>query len=790
MEIYKDKNYSPKERAQDLLSKMTLEQKLGQLLCKMFMADPKETLQDLSGGVGEALSVSAARTPEEIAAYNKEVVDAVMEKTGGIPPVFEVEALCGLVSGGASSFPSPIGLGATFDTDAVQGMSDIIRGQMLAVGLRRACSPVMDVAKDPRWGRMGETYGEDPALAAAMSTAFVKGLQSEDLTEGVAATGKHFLGYAMGEGGYNSANNSISPRELREVYAKPFQAAITDADLQTVMNSYGAPDGEPVAGSKAILKGLLREEMGFEGLTVSDYGSIGQLYKEKRVCDSEAEAAARAMRAGMDMENPNPEVYPCLKEALEQGLVSQERIDEAVLHILEGKFKLGLFENPYPRTDLLQEAYGNPAHMEHSRKLARESIVLLKNDGVLPLKKDVKKIAVIGPRGNSIRMMFGGYTAPAGLEMNMGGLLADVGIGIGGELDEYYPGSCIKKEAPQLEEMLKAMLGDATPTIYQAVAKRFADAEVVFAKGCDIAGNDRSGFAEAVQLAKKCDAVILAVGGKYGWGEPCTSGEGRDTSDIGLPGVQEELMEVLCETGTPVIVVHGDTRPISSVCAKEKAAAVMEAWCPGMTGGLAVADVLSGDYNPAGRLPVTALEHAGQVPMYAAQRRGSLMSLDQRQPGFNSFANGIQEPLWYFGEGLSYTSFAYSDMKAEEQMASDGTFHISLKVTNTGDRDGEEVVQLYFTDERASVLRPMQELAGACRVSLSAGETKEVCFELRVDQTAFLNEDMKWTVEAGEITLKAGASSVDIRSSVTAEITDTREIDGTKRGFWAKSYIK
>jgi beta-glucosidase len=420
-------------------------QKIGQLLCKMFTGDPEQTLADYPHGVGEALSAGMSRTPEEAAAFNREIIDAVMEKTGGIPPVLQAEAISGLISPAATSFPSAIGLAATFNPQAVFDMTEIIRKQMLSVGIRRACSPVMDVSRDPRWGRMGETYGEEPALCAAMATAFVKGLQGKELTEGVSATGKHFLGYAMGEGGYNSASNAISPRDLREVYAKPFQAAITNGNLQTIMNSYAAPDNEPVVASKSILTGLLREEMGFQGVTVSDYGSIMQLM-EKRIVKTKEEAAVRAFCAGMDIECQNPETYPCLYDAVKSGKVKEEQIDQAVFRILTVKFKMGLFENPYPRIDMLPDVYTDSSNEAYSIRLARESVVLLKNDGILPLSKHLRKIAVIGPRANSIRMMYGGYTGAAGLEMSMGGLLKGIGIDIGGETDEYYPNSCVKKE--------------------------------------------------------------------------------------------------------------------------------------------------------------------------------------------------------------------------------------------------------------------------------------------------------------------------------------------------------
>lgn len=793
MKLYQDMTKTPQERAEALLAELTVEQKAGQVLCKMFTGDREHFMDDCPYGVGEIAMASAAATPQEAADLNRRAIDAVMEKTGGIPPVMETEALCGFMGMGATSFPSGIAMAATFDPEGLQGMTDIIRKQMLSQGVRRACSPVMDVARDPRWGRCGETYGEDPTLGAAMSTAFVRGLQSDNLSQGIAATGKHFLGYAMGLAGYNSGSNHISPRELREVYAKPFQAAISEGNLQTVMNSYGAVDGVPVVGDPQILTDLLRNEMGFDGVTVSDYGAVAQLM-EKGICADEKDAAVRALKAGMDVECPNPVAYPRLLEAVKSGDLPEELLDRAVRRILTVKFALGLFENPYPMTGLVEEQQKLAGeHHTYSLKMAEESIVLLKNDGILPLKSEgraLRQIAVIGPRSDSIRMMYGGYSMAAGMEMSMGSMLAEHGLGKGAAEGEYFPSSSVRRENPQVEATLRAMLGDLTPTIFEALRQRAPEnCRVVFAHGCDIAGTDRSGFAEAIRLAEESDVVIYNCGGKYGWGEPCTSGEGRDTSDLRLPGVQEELLEKLCDIKTPVVVVHGDTRPINSKYAKDHAAAVLEVWTPGESGGQAVANVIYGAANPGGRLPMTAVEHVGQVPMYLSELQGDLLSLDQENVGFNSFSNGVQKPLWYFGEGLSYSTFSYSDFEMDQEVEADGVLHVSVCVTNTSDTDGDEVVQMYIRDEQASMLRPVRELAGFCRVRIPAKEKKIVTFEMRADQTAFLQADMNWIVEAGQISVMIGPTPQDIRCRGSFRITDSAAVDPAKRGFVAKSKI-
>ena len=550
------------------------------------------------------------------------------------------------------------------------------------------------------------------------------------------------------------------------------------------MNSYGVLDNEPVVGSKAILTNLLRGEMGFDGVTVSDYGAVQQM-QDKDVVSDELQAGVKALKAGLHIECPSATAYLHLEEALEQQLISLDQIDKAVKNILTVKFRLGLFENPYPRTDLLEDAYQNEKNRKHSLTLARKSTVLLKNDGILPLSKDIKQIAVIGPRGSSIRMQYGGYTFPAGLEMAMGGLLKHSGIEIGGESDSYYPNSTVKKESEQLGQMLKGILGDQTPTIVDAVKAKCPNSDVLFEKGCDIAGDDRNGIDSALVLAKESDVVLLAIGGKYGWGEPCTAGEGRDTTDIGLPGIQEELLQSIIGTGTPVVIIHGDVRPLSSRYAKEHANAIIETWCPGLTGGTAVMDVIFGDYNPAGRLSVTALEHAGQVPIYNGQKKGNLLSMNQEAGNFNSFSNGVQRPLWYFGEGLSYSQFEYSDFKVEKSVDAVGEIHLSVVVKNIGKMDGEEVVQLYFTDEIASMVRPMKELAGFVRVPLKAGEEKIIHFTMKASQSAFLDEDMQWKVEEGKLKFYVGSSSVDERETAECYINNTRIIDGKDRGFYA-----
>lgn len=789
------------KRAQEILEKMTAEQKLAQLI-GMFGGGqiPPELLYRFPNGLGEiAFIPGTSDARENLERSQKE--QAILKNTVGIPAIRHNEALTGQLTIESTVFPSAIALGATWDDGIVQDMADIIRHQMVAEGTRQALSPVMDVARDPRWGRVGETYGEDPTLCAAMSVAFVKGLQGEDLSEGVIATGKHFLGYGLGEGGLNMAANPIPPRELREVYAKPFQAAITEGKLAAIMNSYGAVDGDLIIGSKDILTGLLREEMGFEGIVVSDYMSINKLV-ELKMAATPVEGGLRALKAGLDCELPMP--YGYLNELLaliEQDEEAKAALDRAALKMLEAKVKLGLFDGPAGREDWIESAYDRSKTGPSSLRAARESVVLLKNNGILPLSKDRKKIAVIGPHADSIRLLFGCYTYPAAFERDvtdamsdMPGMQAMQAMQDQGEKEvnpnimPYLHGCTVRGTSPYVEEQLKARYAGTTSTILEAIHTICPDAEVRYAKGCDVAGDDRSGFAEAVETAKWADVVIMTAGGKYGWGTSCTTGEGIDCDDIGLTGVQTELALAVCEANPSSILIHMDTKPVANEQLVEKFAAVLENWFPGDTGGQAIAEILFGDYNPAGRLPITAARNAGQIPIYHSQRNGS----GYRPIGMTiaKYVEGNTRPLFPFGYGLSYSRFEYSALSVTPEVSADGTVEIACTVRNCGERDGEEVVQVYVTDELASMLRPAQELAGFRRISLKAGEEKRVTFTVRADQFAFLNAKMEWLVEAGKMTVKIGGSSEDAQLTGCFTITDSAVIDGKNRGFYAKSVVE
>ncbi len=418
---------------------------------------------------------------------------------------------------------------------------------------------------------------------------------------------------------------------------------------------------------------------------------------------------------------------------------------------------------------------------------------------MLPFKKDIGKIAVIGPHSDSIRLMFGCYTYPAMIDMMLSGAMSDM-AGVAETSDDiefkldvpdvpYYEGSTVREESPVVGDILKQMYGDKTPTILAAIKTKCPNAHIVYEKGCDIAGTNKDGFEKAIAAAKDAEIVILTLGGKYGWGNNCTIGEGIDSDHVGLTGVQEELAKAISETGTPAVLVHMDARPLSSEYISENVPAIIENWFPGDTGGEGLADVLFGDYNPAGRLPMTVARNAGQIPIYSMHKNGSCYS-NNNGISLNKYVEGTKQPLYYFGEGMSYTTFSYANLKIDKKVKACGIINLSCDITNTGEMDGEEVVQVYVSDEVASMIRPNKELAGFSRVAIKAGETKTVHFSMRADQFAFLDTNMKWIVEEGQMTVRIGASSEDIRLINTFEIENTTYIDGKKRGFYAKSRVE
>ncbi|HWQ14157.1 MAG TPA: glycoside hydrolase family 3 N-terminal domain-containing protein [Roseiflexaceae bacterium] len=758
---YRDAALPVDERVEDLLGRMTLDEKIAQLGCLWSTAlvqhdtfDPEFAAAKMPHGVGQVTRIGASTglRPRESAALMNAIQRVAVERTRlGIPIFVHEESVGGYLARDATVFPHGIGLAATWDPALVQQVADVIRLQMRAVGARLGLAPVLDVARDPRWGRVEETYGEDPVLAGTLGAAYVRGLQTDDLRQGVVATGKHFLAYAMSEGGRNWNPVQMGPRELREVYAEPFAAAIRDAGLGAIMNSYASVDGIPCAGSKAILTDLLRGELGFAGAVVADYWSIPQLVRFHRVAPDKGAAAALALAAGLDMELPSTEYYGApLKAEVEAGRLPLEVVDTAVRRVLRMKFQLGLFEQPYVDPEAAEAQFQTPAQRALARRAVAESAVLLSNDGVLPLGPQLTRVAVIGPGADDQRLLQGDYHYPAHQEIIYLAPKKDTDPNLIGAEDftpqaggAFAPGPYYTPHVTPLAG-LRAALG--------------AGVEIRYAKGCEVLGDDRSGFAEAVEAARSAEVAVVVVAGKSGLHRPVTVGEANDATSLELTGVQAELVEAVAATGTPVVVVVLSGR----VHALERVAAVANAllylFPPGEEGGSGLADVLTGAVSPSGRLPVSLPRSAGQIPVHTSHRAGG-----GRAMFFGDYTDSPATPLFPFGHGLSYTSFAYESLTASGT-STNAPLEISLTVRNTGARRGEEVVQLYVRDEFASVARPDRMLVGFARVALEPGQARRVTFTVHPSRLAFYDPQMRFVTEPGAFTFSVGASSADIRA--------------------------
>jgi beta-glucosidase len=644
---------------------------------------------------------------------------------------------------------------------------------MCAVGARQTLAPVLDIARDARWGRVEETVGEDPHLVSRMGVAYVRGVQGPDRTRGVIATAKHYMGYGASEGGLNWAPAMLPRRELLERILPPFEAAIREADLGSVMNGYHEIDGIPCGASKWLLDDLLRGELGFEGTVVADYFTVICLLTYHRLAADKAEAGARCLEAGLDVELPSVDCYGApLIEAVEAGRVDPALIDRAVARVLRQKLELGLFESPYVDAGRAPEVFDTPEQRALARRVAQRSMVLLKNeDGLLPLDRDTGRIAVIGPSADSIRLLQGDYSYPAHVEMVFGPV--------------REPGDAADDAHAAPSALLPSQRGDASvdllacfpPTISllagirEAVGARTA---IETARGCAISGTDRSGFAAAVEIAERADVAIVAVGERSGLLRGCTSGEANDRADVGLPGVQAELIAAVAATGTPTVVVLINGRPLALTNVEPHAGAILEAWLPGEEGGGAVADVLFGGVSPAGRLPVTLPRSSGQLPLYYNHKPSGA-----RSQFHGDYADLACSPLYPFGHGLSYTRFEYSGLAVSElRPGPDAVLEVSCEVRNSGDRAGDEVVQLYVSDRVASVTRPVIELEGFARVPLEAGASCRVIFDLDLGQLAFYDRAMRLVVEPGEVAIMLGASSADLRLETSVEIVgETRRLE-------------
>ena len=787
MEVYKDAGYTIEERIEDLLSRMTLEEKAaqlcGDLTNEILMAGDgwEELLKEkYPNGHGRftQYSITGLADPVKIAELTNKIQRYFMEKTRlGIPVALQSENLCGYPAMGGTLFPAQVNAGCTWDPDLVEEMTKIIGQESKAVGINSAMSPVIDVARDPRWGRTYETYGEDPYLISQMGIHYIKGMQGNK-KDGVACVAKHFLGYSETQGGLNTATTRLNSRELYEVFATPFEAAMREADVSSVMANYAEIDGMCVVANRAIAHDLLRDTMKFEGILTSDGAGIMKTLTDFHIADTYEEAGYLAKKAGTDTEIPVGGSFAKLPRYVRSGQLDESVLDESVRRVLKVKFEYGLFENPYVEVEKVKEAMTNSKKNARSEEIAAKSLVLLKNNGVLPLKKG-SRLAVIGPHADSLRYPVSGYTFPAYVEMLSAGASGNDSVSFNGIADEAAKAKDNEAANPfasffkALTEEEKKKIGDMNSVLRSMGAVSLKEElegrfEVNYAKGCDIIGPDESGFAEAVKAAEESDVVVFACGGNSGWVN-VTGGEGKDRCKLDLPGVQQKLLEALCATGKKVVLVLYGPGIFATPWACEHVDGMLEAFMPGQFAGKVIADVLDGSANPGGKMTMTVPRSVGQVPVTYNHRTGSGYNRAGAGGGYGSaiFSGGYVDeddsPLFCFGHGLSYTTFELKDFCLEEtNVPTDGKIVVSLAVKNTGEREGDEVVQLYYHTKKAHVIRPVKQLAGFKRISLAAGEEKKVTFTLDTAQLGYYNEDMEFVVEPTVMDVMVGTSAHDI----------------------------
>jgi beta-xylosidase len=783
-----------RKRAADLLKQMTVDEKIAQLHSAWLAIgqDGHFTVKSIVGAGGETpgtadtllkhglghLTRPFGTRPIEPKAGAEGVNHLqryLVEQTRlGIPALLHEECLAGVMAKGATQFPGAINYGSTWNPDVIRQAADVIGTELVSLGGGMGLAPVLDVSRDVRWGRTDESPGEDPYLVGRIAGAYVEGLQGPDRR--VLATLKHFMGHSFAEGGRNHAPVRIGMGELNDVFALPFEMVVRAAEVGAVMPAYHDIDGQPCSSSRSLIDDLLRKRWGFTGLVVADYEAVSQLCLDHRVAGDMAEASALAVRAGMDVEFPGYTSFAGgLREALDRGLLEMNDVDTAVMRGLVEKSRLGLFEKPYIDTGAI--VLNTPEHRAFARRTAAESMVLLKNDGILPLPlPDAGKIAVVGPLADDPYAGYCGYSFPVHL------------------IGAYPP-----------EETVP----EAARTVYAAIRDRAPRSEVIHSRGCQLVverteqpvffpgdvGEDRSmnkavlsedtsEIAAAVEAAASADVVVAVLGDMAGLFQNGTVGEGSDVTTLALPGVQQELLDALLDCGTPVVIVLLNGRPYDLGRGFTEAAAILEAWLPGETAGEVVADVLFGTINPGGKLPVSYVANAGAMPYFYNHKLKSAGVAPQSEFG----------SVYPFGFGLSYTTFTVDQVKlAADQVALDGEIHLSCTVTNSGDREGSETVQLYVRDLYASLVRPVQELKAFQRVRLAPGRAATVRITLPVDMLSMSDRDMRRFVEPGEFELMLGTSSEDIVSRMTVTVVagpagECRYLDGDWR-FTAETEV-
>lgn len=747
--LYQDATRSPEERTKDLLVRMSVEEKVGQLLCPlgwgMYIKDGKKV--DCSDDYKEQINsrytgmfwatfradpwtkktLETGLSPRQAAEAANALQKYAMENTRwGIPVFLAEEAPHGHMAIGTTVFPTSIGQAATFNPDLIEEMGRVIAKEIRLQGAHIGYGPVLDLARDPRWSRVEETYGEDPVLSATIGAAMVKGMGAGNLSEPyhVISTLKHFVAYGATEGGQNGNPSVVGTRDLYENFLLPFKTAV-DAGALSVMTAYNSMDGVPCTMNAEMLTDVLRHRWGFKGFTVSDLYSIEGIKDSHRIVQTVAEAAQCALTAGVNVDLGG-DAYATLISTVKEGKISEKTLDEAVAYVLRLKFSMGLFEHPYVDPKKAGKEVRSAAHIRMARKVAQQSIVLLENkNDLLPLRKNCK-IAVIGPNADNQYNMLGDYTAP--------------------------------QEDDNVVTVLEGILAQVNNK-----------SQVDYVKGCAIRDTTDTRIDEAVRASRAADVAVVVVGGssardfKTNYKETGAAvaskdyisdmecGEGYDRATLDLLGKQLELLQAVKSTGTPMVVVYIQGRPLNMNWAKENADALLTAWYPGQEGGHAIADVLFGNYNPSGRLPISVPRHVGQLPVY----------YNKKNPVSHDYVEMEAMPLYSFGYGKGFSSFTYSNLQVEEN--GHHQYKVTFDLRNEGLYDGAEVAQFYLRDEYASVVRPQKQLKAFERIFLKKGESRKVVLTLCEDDFSLFNKDMKKIVEPGLFTVMIGAASDDIR---------------------------
>ncbi|OHX64073.1 glycoside hydrolase family 3 N-terminal domain-containing protein [Flammeovirga pacifica] len=752
--IYKNPAVAVKDRVADLMSRMTLEEKVAQMAQYVGPEHMKQAEKDLSpeelhnndalgfypglhhtdieqmaaeGKVGSFLHVISG----DEANYLQELAQ---KSRLSIPLLIGIDAIHGNgLNYGATIYPTPIGLASTWDESLSYRMGVETAREMRATGSHWAFTPNIDIARDARWGRVGETFGEDPYLVGNMGVEMIKGFQQDDFTgnEKVIACAKHLIGGGEPMNGTNASPLDLSMRSIREVHLPPYRRAVQEADVFSIMTAHNEVNGIPCHNSKEFMTDIVRNEYGFNGFYVSDWMDIERIHSLHHQTETMDEAFRQSVNNGMDMHMHGPKFTESIVEAVNSGIVSQERVDEACSKILEVKFRLGLFENPFVDLKKAEKVVFNQEHQATALEVARKSIVLLKNDGILPLKKNAhKKIFLTGPNANNETIL--------------------------GDWHWLQPADRIITVKEGLESVAKE----------KGFALDYYNSGEVIGKTTDKA------IKEAAARAAKSDLAVVVIGEnslRYKWSEK-TCGENTDRAHINLPGRQLELVKAIQKTGTPVIAVLVNGRPIGEEWLEGNMSGILETWEPGSFGGQAITEILFGDVNPSAKLPVTVPRTAGQIKLYYNHKPSHY---------FHKYKFTNKNPLYAFGYGLSYTKFKTTNVAVDKaSIKGNGTFTVSCDVENIGKVEGEEIVQVYIRDDYSSVTRPVKELKAYAKVALKAGEKKSISFELTTQDLAFFDQSMDWIVEKGTFTIMVGSSSRDKDlSKVALEVSETKKLD-------------